>query len=339
MKTTSFALCIWTLVSVAACSEPSAPAGTTVPAAPPPAAAPVSGQAAAAQPQVAPQHSPKGDIQFEAVLDLNQQPSASSPQLRNGQEAASKDWPASLYVTFDTPDGRAACTAALIGPQVMLTAAHCVPTNGTVTFVYKGHQKPYATSCTRHPRYPADASADYALCSVTPTFAAPAGFTYETVNTSAMNSMVNRPIILTGFGCVSDIPGAGPPDGKYRIGGNSVDEASDSTTRRRGPNYYEPAQRNNLLTRDDPASANLCPGDSGGPAFVRSGGGLDTFTNRTIVGVNSRVFYRNVNATEYGSSLISATGGPDFLPWAQGWAKTANVAACGIAGLPTNCRS
>jgi hypothetical protein len=306
-------------------------------------AAAVAAPVPAAQPaqqeiKVAPQHSPKGDIEFKPVVTLNQNPGDAAPQLRRGQEAKTSDWPASLYVTFDTPDGKAACTAALIGPQVMLTAAHCVPSDGKVTFAY--NKQAYGTSCTRHRNYPGDASADFALCSVSPSFTAPPKFLYETVNTSPMSEMVNKPIILTGYGCVSDIPGAGAPDGKYRIGGNVVEETSESKPQPRRALFYLPNQKNNLFTKDDANSANLCPGDSGGPAFVRSSGGLDTFTNRTILGVNSRVFYRNANATEYGASLVSSTGGADFLGWAQDWAKTANVTSmCGIVGQLTNCRS
>lgn len=309
--------------------------GTAVPAAAPVAAA---AQPAQQELKVAPQHSPKGDIQFQPVVDLNQNPGDAAPQLRRGQEARTADWPASLYVTFDTPDGRAACTAALIGPQAMLTAAHCVPGDGKVTFSY--NQQAYTTSCTRHPNYPGDASADFALCAVTPSFTAPPKFLYETVNISPMSGMLNQQIILTGYGCVSDIPGAGAPDGKYRIGGNVVEETSESKPQPRRALFYLPHEKSNLFTKDDANTANLCPGDSGGPAYIRSSGGLETFTNRTILGVNSRVFYRNANATEYGASLVSATGGPDFLDWARGWAKSAKVTVvCGIVGQPTNCRS
>src|SRR5262245_56619831 len=86
---------------------------------------------------VAAQHRPQGDIVFEAALDLGQTPGDASPQLRHGIEATTADWPDSLYVTFPTPDGTAACTATLVGPRAMLTAAHCVPQKGNVSFKYK----------------------------------------------------------------------------------------------------------------------------------------------------------------------------------------------------------
>ena len=53
--------------------------------------------------------------------------------------------------------------------------------------------------------------------------------------------------------------------------------------------------------------------------------------------MNSRVFYRT--KTSYGSSLISAAGGPDFRKWAEDWTKSNAVGACGIVGSLTNCRN
>ena len=80
--------------------------------------------------------------QFLAAFNLNQTPDAVQPELRHGVVAATADWPASLYATFSTPDGTAACTAALVGPEAMLTAAHCVPVSGQVTFKYKDQPEP-----------------------------------------------------------------------------------------------------------------------------------------------------------------------------------------------------
>lgn len=320
-------------------APPPSPATTVAPSAAAPVAAPVAASPSGA-PQVAPQHRPSGSIEFQAALDLDQKPVGNEPQLRNGRIAVSREWPASLYVTFQTPDGTAACTAALIGPQVMLTAAHCVPTTGQVSFRYKGHPQPYATRCTQHPQYVSneDASADFALCKVERPFAAPANFRYETVDTASMEALQGSELLLTGYGCVSDIVANDATDGKYRIGFNKVDETSASPAKRRGADFYAGQEDNNLFTADDPAAANLCPGDSGGPAFRRNAGAAP-FTSRSIVGVNSRVFYKDLTRRSYGSSLVSATGGPEFRPWAAAWAGAEQVAACGLAGAITSCRN
>jgi hypothetical protein len=325
-------------VAVVACQAPQAPpqaSAADVTAAPP-------AVAADATAIVAPAPEPSGDIEFKSALDLDQAPAGGEPALRGGEEARSADWPASLYAMFIVPGGGgAACTAALIGPKAMLTAAHCVPATGTVTFSYKGHARPYVTTCTRHPKYSAatrDASADFALCAVAPAFVEPEGFLYETVNTSGMAGLMNQPVVLTGLGCISSTVANVQIDGKYRIGFNTIQETSASPPPHlRNAALYAPQENNNLFTTIDPARGNPCPGDSGGPAFMRTEGGAQ-LTRRTIVGVNSRVFYRDAARTSYGSSLVSATGGPDFRVWAEQWARHAAVAACGIAGALPNCR-
>jgi len=309
-------------------------------AAPPPTSAASQPQTAPRRPDVAPVATPAGDVEFRSALDLAQTPRPGEPDLRGGREAVSTDWPASLYATFAARGTTAACTAALIGPTVMLTAAHCVPSSGGVTFTYEGHAQPYVATCTRHPDYSSaegDASADFALCTFTPAFAAPAGFRYETVSTSGMSALINRTVVLTGFGCVSSVAPAAPSDGKYRIGFSTIDDSSASESRTRGAEYYAPRERNNLFTSADPAQADPCPGDSGGPVFTRTTDGGD-LTKREIVGITSRVFQDTARAG-FSSSIISATGSPAFRAWAGQWTRQAGAAACGIAGVLPNCRS
>ena len=290
---------------------------------------------------VVPVPRPTVAMEFKAALDLGQTAGA-EPQLRHGRIANSTDWPASLYATFQTPSGTAACTAALVGPQAMLTAGHCVPAVGGVIFSYHGQAKPYVASCTQHPHYLShqDASADYALCKLDRPFVQPTGFMYETISTTGFDSFVGTTIVLTGYGCIGDAVANLQFDDKYRIGTNTIEETSATLSGKRGPAFYTPKENNNLFTKDDPNLANLCPGDSGGPAFRRTGGTADQFTSRVIVGVNSRVFYTSPAMTAFGSSLVSATAGPDFRVWAEEWAKTvAKVPVCGVDGAIPNCRS
>ena len=310
-------------------------------AAPPPTSAASQPQTAPRpRPDVAPVPTPAGDVEFRSALDLAQTPRPGEPDLRGGREAVSSEWPASLYATFAANGATAACTAALIGPTVMLTAAHCVPSSGAVTFTYEGHARAYVATCAKHPDYAStegDPSADFALCTFAPAFAAPAGFRYETVSTSGMSALINRTVVLTGFGCVSSVASAAPFDGKYRIGFSTIDDSSASASRARGDEFYAPRERNNLFTSADPAQANLCPGDSGGPVFTRTAD-LPDLTRREIVGITSRVFQDPARAG-FGSSIISATGSPAFRSWAGQWARQTGAAACGITGILSNCRS
>jgi len=296
--------------------------------------------ASSARPGVAPVPTPSGDVEFRSALDLGQTPRPGDAELRAGREAVSAEWPASLYATFAASGATAACTAALIGPTVMLTAAHCIPAVGGVTFTYQGHAHAYVATCTRHPDYGGpskDASADFALCAFTPAFAAPPGFQYETVSTSSMSALLNQTVALTGFGCVSSVATSAPFDGKYRIVLSTIDESSASDPHSRGDEFYTPKEANNLFTAADAGRVNLCSGDTGGPVYVRTSDAGD-LGSRAIVGVTSRVF-RDAAGTGFGSSIISATGGPVFHGWAVLWARQSGAAACGIAGLVPNCRS
>src|SRR5215471_19039727 len=197
--------------------------------------------AAQARPDIAPVPMPSGDVEFRAALDLRQIPRPGETELRAGREAVSAEWPASLYATFAAGGVTAACTAALVGPKVLLTAAHCVPAVGGVTLIYEGHAGPYVAACTRHPDYggPAkDASADFALCAITPAFEPPPGFEYETISTSNMSDLLNRTVVFTGFGCVSSVAASAPFDSKFRIGFSTIDDSSASSEHARGEAFY-----------------------------------------------------------------------------------------------------
>lgn len=299
-------------------------------------AASATAPAAAKMPSAAP-----NGLTFSSLLDLNQKPTVVTPQLRGGIVAVSVDWPASFYATFTTAEGTFACTAALVSSTALATAAHCVPENGAVQF--KVGTKTYSAACVQHPDYKnnRDASADFGLCRVTPEFQAPAGFLYEQFDLAAMNSLIGGAVILTGYGCTSDIVGGGGADGKYRIGINSVAETSDSVSHSRGSPYYSPYERNNLFTAE--GGANVCPGDSGGPAFRQVVGPRQgTYANRRIVGINSRVFLQphptDPQRQIYTSSMLSATGTVAFSVWATQWAKDNDVDVCGLWGEPGACR-
>lgn len=285
---------------------------------------------------------PKGEVSFRSVLALGQDPQVQQ-QLRGAAIARSADWPASMFAEFETERGTAVCTAALVGPQAMLTAAHCVPPSGVVTFKFAGDT--FTTDCEQHPTYRngSDVSADFALCGVRKAehpngVSLGSGNRFERINTSSMNGWVAASsaspllVTLTGYGCISSIVEEDAIDGNYRVGSTYFVETSNSPSKSRGPRLYAPDQVNNLITVDDDAYANLCPGDSGGPAFAFVNG------KRVIIGVNSRVFYRDATKKAYGASLVSATGGPSFESWASGWAKTQKVRVCGIEGSASGCK-
>lgn len=295
--------------------------------------------------EVAPSLPPQGEVVFRPVLDL-QQIAGTKPQLRHGEVVSTADWPAVLYATFLNSQGKNdSCTSALVGKRALLTAAHCVPASKVVAFEFGGVE--FKSDCERHPLYLSrtDLSADFALRKVrskaghADEVTMPIGAKFESVSIDAMDGHLSLPsaldprlVTLTGYGCISDIVGVPSTDRNFRIGLTKFVESSNTAGGTRDPNRYAPAERNNLMTVDDLEYANLCPGDSGGPAYMRVDG------KRVIIGVNSRVFYKDGAQTSYGASLVSATGGPDFGEWALRWAKErANVAVCGIHGNGAGC--
>lgn len=294
-------------------------------------------------PEVVPLAVPAGEVMFRAVGDADQDGVSVQAALRNGQPVPlnSPDWSASFITDFDNGSGTESCTSAMIGPGVMLTAAHCIPDSLKIAFSFGGTS--FGMDCVRHPKWDSgeDPSADYGLCKLsTPArpFTPPASFRYETVDISPMARLAQSraPVILTGYGCTSDQVAQRRIDRLYRIGRNVVIASSETLAPRSYPDtYFGPrGQRNNLFTAD--TGANICPGDSGGPAF--SVGATGTNPQR-IIAVNSRVFFDPNNNTRYGASLLAGLGGPDFGGWARKWLNERGLVACGLAGAPRNCRS
>jgi hypothetical protein len=296
---------------------------------------------AADGPDVAQPERPTGPVDFLPTLELGQTGPAITFMLRNGRAvpATSRDWPATFYATFQSGSGSAGCTSALIGPEVMLTAAHCVPETGIVTFKFSGVD--YPMRCSRHPNWETgqDPSSDFALCRLNQAFVRPPGFLFEEVDTTPLASMQGTPVVLTGFGCVSDLVTSANVDGKFRIGPNVIEATSLTAPQKYDENYYaaKGGQANNLFT---PASgANICPGDSGGPAYRITGAASGGMLHRVIVAVNSRVFYADDSQKRYGASILASLGGRDFRNWAVDWLSKQQLAACGLTGAIPSCRS
>lgn len=162
----------------------------------------------------------------------------SQESLIGGQPARPGDFPDVVRIISKTT----ACTASIVGPRTVLTAAHCVERSRHVTFSHRSGN--YSASCVSSPYYKRHYSHDLALCK-----------TRMVIDTTKMASIapagINEGdrIILTGYGCTR--PGGGGLSGKLHWGTAIVNQVP---TRGR---WY-------IGTTDTTA---LCSGDSGGPAF------------------------------------------------------------------------
>jgi len=184
----------------------------------------------------------------------------------------------------------AGCTASVVGPNVVLTAAHCVDNGAKVSFKHSGLSYT-SEGCVHHPGYKTNKTQDFALCKVKDV-AAP----WISVNASHDFVKVGESLVLSGYGCTNK-GGGGGNDGYLRMGEAKVLQVPNT-----GSNF-------DIVSK---GVAALCFGDSGGPVFK----------NNKQVAVNSR---GNIEDT----SFTSATHMADesfMIPWA----KANAVEICGL---------
>jgi hypothetical protein len=206
------------------------------------------------------------------------------------------------------------CTATLVGPAAMLTAAHCVPNGAQIAFVLGTRTVRSLCEQARgyHPQF--NQSEDWAMCLLEFPVT---GINYETV--AAEVPAVGKRVVLTGYGCTQQ---GGPLDGTLRAG------SSDTVT---GSSTGFPAETSSIYTKSniDAGGAVLCPGDSGGPLFVFSGNSFNDA--RTLVGVNSRTTF------QFGVSIFAATGSTAGKQFFRDWTERHGQKICGV-NTDQNCR-
>jgi hypothetical protein len=245
-----------------------------------------------------------GDVSFKAVSDLVFPLGATV--LIGARPADPADFKASFYAS----SASGACTSAMVGPRVLLTAAHCVANNGNVALARA--QETWSGTCEHAPGYQTDETADWALCALDRDMP---GVPYERVNTNASLVPVGAALLLTGFGCTQP-GGTGGNDGIYRIGDAVVRQLPTSGS-------------NDIVTKARGGqTAALCFGDSGGPAFF--------ITNRqkrrrVQAGVNSRA---NIRDTSY----LSSTSTADATTFLRDWSTRKGLKICGIQADVAGCR-
>ena len=260
-----------------------------------------------------------------------------------------ENWPAIQKIVAVVGRNLVACTATLVGPRVLLTAAHCIGESGKVALqfvdaVWIAPEK-LIGECTRHPGYRPQgrqAFLDYALClldrpyprrivlcmrklvtklgqaSCDPDTAIAAKIRFDNLSIKPGDAALrvrdkrSRWLLLTGFGCRTR-------DGKM----------PDSFELSMGIARITYRDRIMLVTGSERLgdSATVCQGDSGGPVyrlFTRKYDG-----SRSIVAVNSRNYV--VGRRVLHRSLLARTSALEFVVFLRSWLRNnGNPFICGI---------
>lgn len=259
-----------------------------------------------------------GSLIFAPVSDFVSD--TAQPQLGNGVIANVQKWPASLVADA----AGETCTATLIGPRTLLTAAHCVGDKKEIKIQLKKGADPLTGTCSRAPGWTETTpSNDIALCLMAEPVKRP-GLVYEWVSLDPSPLKTGLRLTAGGYGCQDlkkkklEVPPV------FRIGPLFIDRPP--TPGQTWPNWIF------AVAATDASKSFVCPGDSGGAVYwVRAD------QSRLIVAVMSAV-QTDPASKDFKVSYLAALSTEAGKAFIEGWAKTATQEICGVPPGPGDCR-
>ncbi|MGA0599288.1 trypsin-like serine protease [Caulobacter sp. KR2-114] len=231
------------------------------------------------------------------------------------------------------------CTGALVGPVVVLLAAHCLDQRdpkGELRAAYLSVDKERVRmTCALQPAYldPPDAGApaprrseDVALCFAKLDEPHPAIAQMKFENIDVRPVKRGDPVLLTGYGC-TDIQSPTVMNQTLAIGDTEIGYAPDGAGSM--GNY-------SIITATETDRPALCPGDSGGPLIT---GATTSHQDvpRSVRGVNSTFQHGGPGYL----SRVAMLSSPQFAGWAKTWVSGFSGAyICGLSdpSVATSCR-
>ncbi len=262
------------------------------------------------------------------------------------------------------------CTSAMVGPNVLLTAAHCVDGRGNPAVVQDvsfsaiaDTSKRLEYKCTMHPKYAKRpyrggkerSSHDIALCLLSNEADLPAGDDqlFEVIDTT-IKPVVDSDILLTGFGCtgvshyefVDDHDGkirylastSGISDHRLRIGNAKISHLRDEPRFQNDVRYQGYFESHGFTNGE---GAKLCKGDSGGPVFTAAS--VDNPNgSRRIIGINSGFYSAATDAppAKIISNLtdLNEKTNSEFIDTFKANNPTARICGSGLTAGTNRCR-
>ncbi len=290
--------------------------------------------------KVAPRKGPAFRMVIDDLPDAN-------IQLANGIVVRPSDWPTLIIANIQARLGKGVCTGVLVGPNVALTAAHCVddpldPAPASASLEVDGVRIPLR--CEIHPMYlardlPADrtprGSEDYALCLLDYEDAPPEPWSrirFDVID--ARTALTPRePVLMTGYGCSDLTVSVGgrlnwtEKAGRLRIGDEQIETP---------PSGGEPHSSYAAIRSELGREPALCPGDSGGPLYTGATT-TDASASRRVRAVNSMVeSMRRPDGRFDIVSQAAVLGTSAFRGWAEDWLSRHGAKKPVVCGLNRN---
>jgi MYXO-CTERM domain-containing protein len=239
-----------------------------------------------------------GFLAFSSTAYADDAWSAELPKsgIYGGQPTEQCGWPSVAFLGT----GGAACTGALVHPEIVLTAAHCVPNNATASVRF-GERSDTAVQL---------AQTEY--CRANPGFTGQTGTGTDYGFCKLATPVTNVPIIPIAFGCEESVLAPGREIVHVGFG---VDENGQGG-RKKSVAVTVQSITNSGEIISGTQTTGICSGDSGGPAFIRLSSALGGDDTWRVIGIHSWAQMQTQGVCNGSGGSIIASKAVDFI-WQQ----------------------